>query len=214
MSAEFFEAMYARAEGDDAGVPWQQAISRRFIGDWFEAFEPAGHEHAMVVAAGLGDDAARLAGLGLDVVAFDHSPTAVDWAESRHPNAGVDWHVADLFAPPAPTGSDRSTWSSRSSRFSPSIRPIRATAAAIVGSFVAPGGTLVAVSLVHDGGSHSKGPPWPLHPSTFGVLTDGFTERYRHTKRLDAELSCVLVELGAKSAVTEYRPARGLSRRR
>jgi hypothetical protein len=194
MSADFFEAMYARAEGDDAGVPWQQAISRRLIGDWFQAFEPAGHEHAMVVAAGLGDDAARLAGLGLNVVAFDHSPTAVGWAESRHPDAGVDWHVADLFAPPA-------HWVESFDLVVEvftiqSIDPAdQSNAASIVGSFVAPGGTLVAVSLVHDGGSHSQGPPWPLHPSTFGFLTDGFTERYRQTERLDAELSCILVEL-------------------
>ena len=39
--------------------------------------------------------------MGLDVVAFDSSPTAVEWARSRHPDTAVDWQVADLFAPPS-----------------------------------------------------------------------------------------------------------------
>ena len=54
--AEFFDAMYANADGDDGAVPWQQAISRPLIAEWMEAAQLAAGTRAMVVAAGLGDD--------------------------------------------------------------------------------------------------------------------------------------------------------------
>ncbi len=194
MSADFFEGMYAGAGGDDTGVPWQHAISRRLIGDWFETFEPGGRQRARVVAAGLGDDAAALADLGLDVVAFDVAPTAVDWARDRHPDADVDWQVADLFAPPAEwVGSFDLVVEVFTIQ---SIRPTdQHDAATAICSFVAPGGTLVAVAMVHDGRREPQGPPWPIHPSTLDVLTDGFTESKRRTEPLGDGLQAILVEL-------------------
>ena len=194
MSADFFDAVYARAGGDDAEVPWQQAISRRWIGDWLSTYEPAGHRRALVVAAGLGDDAAALAALGLDTVAFDHSATAVDWARSRHPDAAVDWQVADLFASPA-------DWLESFDLVVEvftiqSIDPSRQVeAAAAIRSFVGSGGTLVAVALVHGGRGEPQGPPWPLQPSTLDALLDGHTEVHRRTEVLDGDVSCVLAEL-------------------
>ena len=97
---DFFEAVYRRAAGDDAAVPWQYARSRELIGEWFAAFDPEPSRRALVVAAGLGDDAAALAQRGLDVTAFDLSPSAVDWARRRHPDAPIEWLVADLLDPP------------------------------------------------------------------------------------------------------------------
>ena len=99
--AEFFDAMYASADGDDGAVPWQQAISRPLIAEWMEAAQLAAGTRAMVVAAGLGDDAAALARKGVDVTAFDFSPTAVEWAGRRHADLDVSWNQADLFELPS-----------------------------------------------------------------------------------------------------------------
>ncbi|MGI9645934.1 MAG: class I SAM-dependent methyltransferase [Ilumatobacteraceae bacterium] len=194
MTADFFEGMYARAGGDDAAVPWQHAMSRPLIADWLESYSPAGHRRAIVVAAGLGDDAASLAALGLEVVAFDVSPTAIEWARSRHPDADVDWRVANLLAPPAAwTGAfDLVIEVFTIQSIEPAHQP---EAAQAIRSFVAPGGTLVAIAMVHDGTLTPDGPPWPIHPTTVGVVAAGLDEVGRRTVDLDGHVSCVVVEL-------------------
>lgn len=194
MAAEFFDEMYARAGRDDRGVPWQHALSRRLIGEWHAGFDADAHERALVVAAGLGDDAAALADRGLDVVAFDAAPTAVEWARERHPDAAVDWRVADLFDPPA-------EWQGAFDLVVEvftvqSIEPARQEAAAeTVRGFVGPGGTLVVVALVHDGRAEPQGPPWPLHPSTFGRLVGDGRHVQRRSESLDGGVVAELVEL-------------------
>ncbi len=194
MSPDFFDAVYVSAGGDEAAVPWQRAMSRRLIEDWLAVFEPGHHARALVVAAGLGDDAAALAELGLGVVAFDLAPTAVDWARRRHPDAEVDWHVADLLQPP-------SDWEAAFDLVVEvftiqSIPPERqADAAAATRSFLAPGGTLLGIAIVHDGTIDPDGPPWPLHPDTIAVLADGLTERSRHVETIGPVSSCLRLEL-------------------
>lgn len=193
MSAEFFETIYARADGDDGAVPWQDAISRPFVEAWLQRFVPTDHTRAIVVAAGLGDDAAALAARNLEVIAFDSSPTAVDWARTRHPDAPVEWHVADLFATPSGWTAD---FDLVLEVFTvQSIEPARqAEAATAIRSLVAPGGTLVAVALVHGGEDVPAGPPWPVHPSTVTLLVEGFTETHRHAESVGDDVSCVIVE--------------------
>lgn len=194
VSSDFFEAMYAQADGDDEAVPWQHAMSRRIIADWLGNLEPGRGERAVVVAAGLGDDAAALAATDRDVVAFDAAPSAVEWARARHPGADVDWTVADLFDLP-------DDWSEAFDLVVEvftvqSIEPARQPDAAIaIRELVAPGGTLVAVALVHDGSIDPSGPPWPLHPATVEVLGDGLEEAGRRVESVDDHVTCVLVEL-------------------
>ena len=77
-----------------------------------------------------------------------------------------------------------------------SIPPDRhAEAATATRSFLAPGGTLIGVAIVHDGTMEPEGPPWPLHPSTIDVLVDGLDERSRHVEELGPTASCVRLEL-------------------
>ncbi|MEM9130864.1 MAG: class I SAM-dependent methyltransferase [Actinomycetota bacterium] len=192
---DFFDGVYARAGGDDTAVPWQHAVSRRFIDPWLQRYRPKDdHRRALVVAAGLGDDAAALAARGMAVTAFDAAPTAVDWARTRHPDAAVDWHVADLFALPP-------DWSEAFDLVVEvftiqSIEPARQPAAAdAIRHLVAPGGALVAVALHHDGERTPDGPPWPLHPSTLDGLTAGMTERAQRSEPVADGVSCVLVEV-------------------
>jgi hypothetical protein len=190
----FFEAFYASAEGDDTAIPWQDAVSRRLVASWLADFEPGDHRRALVVAAGLGDDAAALAGLGLEVSAFDYAPTAVEWARRRHPDADVNWQVADLFSPP---GDWKGAFDLVLEVFTvQTIEPdAQRSAVHAVRDFVGPGGTLVAVALVHDGDSEPQGPPWPLHPSTFDAMCDGFVEASRHIEHIDDGLACMMAVL-------------------
>jgi SAM-dependent methyltransferase len=194
MSSEFFDTLYAQADGDESAVPWQQAMSRGLIGEWLQNLDPDRHRRALVVAAGLGDDAAALARLGLEVVAFDQAPNAVDWARRRHPDALVDWHIADLFHPPP-------EWEAAFDLVVEvftiqSIPPDRhAEAAAATRSFLAPGGTLIGIAIVHDGTMEPDGPPWPLHPDTIDLLVDGLNERSRHVEEVGPTAACLRLEL-------------------
>lgn len=172
---ERFEAMYRGAGRDEQAIPWQDPQARPLAERWLASFDPAGHERALVVAAGLGDHAAALARLGLSVVAFDAAPTAVDWARDRHPDVDVQWEVADLFAPPR-------AWLSGFDLVLEvftvqAIHPSRhAEAARAVAGFVAPGGLLVVVAMVGppgDGATVGDGPPWPLDPAVLDAFGAG-----------------------------------------
>jgi SAM-dependent methyltransferase len=192
--ADFFDAVYSRAKGDEAAVPWQQAMSRRFMSSWLEHFEPSGDERAIVVAAGLGDDAAALAARGVDVTAFDFSPAALEWARTRHATVDVDWHQADLFNMP-------SDWAGAFDLVVEvftvqSIQPDRQPeAAAAIRSLLAPGGRLVVVTLTHDGSGQPAGPPWPLHPATVEQLRSGLNTGEHVVEELDGGMACHLFDL-------------------
>lgn len=187
--------MYRLADGDADAVPWQHAASRRVMAGWVNGFDPQSHHRAVVVAAGLGDDAAavataaRHAGHHLDVTAFDRSPTAVDWASQRHPGLAISWHCADLLALPV-------SWLGAFDLVIEvftiqSIDPaLHHRAADAVRSLLAPAGTLVAVALVADGGPHTGGPPWPVTTGTLDRLAAGLTPQW-HTALGDGPVVCV-----------------------
>ncbi|MCD9624676.1 class I SAM-dependent methyltransferase [Rhabdothermincola salaria] len=194
MADDFFESVYARAEGDDAAVPWQHAISRRLVEEWLADLEPDHHRRALVVASGLGDDAAALAEHGLEVVAFDAAPSAVAWARRRHPEADVDWQVADLFALPA-------DWHAAFDLVVEvftvqSIAPEQQVAAVeAIHRTVAPGGLLMAVAITVADPEEPSGPPWPLRPHVVDALVDGFHVRRHHDEDLAPGLTARRLEL-------------------
>ncbi len=192
--AEFFDSMYANAAGDDAAVPWQGAMSRSLINEWIDGATFASGTRAMVVAAGLGDDAAALARRGLDVTAFDFSPTAVDWARTRHGDVDVDWHQADLFdLPDEWSGSFDLVVEVFTIQSTPPDR--QPEAADAVRRLVAPGGTLVAILLEHLGSDEPSGPPWPLATSTVDRLVTDLSEVERHTIEVRDDVVCHRIEL-------------------
>jgi SAM-dependent methyltransferase len=199
MHAEFFDAIYRQAAGDDAAVPWQHAISRQLVGEWLSTFDPSPHQRAIVVAAGLGDDAAALARTGLDVVAFDQSETAVAWSRQRHRDVVVDWCVADLFDPPERW---RNAFDLVVEVFTiQSMPPEHQEAAAeAIRGLLAPGGRLLAIALVREFSAESSGPPWPLDPATFDRLLAGLDPIARHDLAEESDVRCVRVELRRPAA--------------
>ncbi|MEU8664043.1 class I SAM-dependent methyltransferase, partial [Actinoplanes philippinensis] len=156
----WFEQLYAESRAGHAEVPWDVPAASAHL----RALElPAGEgRRALVVGCGPGRDAEYLAGLGYRVTAFDISATAIDLARERHPGTAVDYLVADLLDPP--TGWRHAfhlVLESNNVQALPAA--IRAAAIPTVGTFVAPGGTLIVLAAASTRiDSDGAGPPWPL----------------------------------------------------
>jgi SAM-dependent methyltransferase len=165
----WFEALYAEASGDASRVPWADLAPNASLAGWTERPGAlAGVRTACVVGCGLGDDAEHLAARGVEVTAFDVSPTAIAWAKRVHPRTRVRYEVADLFALPSSWGGafdlvvEVYTLQALPSR-------VRREAADAVVSLVAPEGRLFLYTRVRDDGpaappldERAAGPPWPL----------------------------------------------------
>lgn len=170
-----FEGLYARADGDAARIPWGHGAPRPVLVWWLDRQTQHGGR-ALVVGAGLGDDAAELARRGYAVVAFDVVEEAVAWARRRFPDAGVDWRVADVFALPA-------EWSAafdlvvEVQTVQSLPRERRAETVAAIAATVAPGGRLFVRAHEYEGGESDDGPPWPLTPADFALFESAGLDR-------------------------------------
>ena len=102
----------------------------------------------------MGDDAEELAHVGFAVVAFDISPTAIAWCHERFPDSPVRYVAADLFtSPPA----WHSTFDFGLEVYTFQVLPpeLRPRAIERIAGYVAPGGRLLIMCRVRDGGR-----PW------------------------------------------------------
>jgi len=145
-----------------------------------------------VIGTALGDDAVLLAARGFAVTAFDIAPTAIEGARRRFPASSVDYVVADLLDLPAQW---RGAFDLVAEAITVQALPVSLRDRAIdaIASTVAPGGTLVVVSGIHDGQGERDGPPWPLtreeldrfgrtlRPVEVGVTAIGAERRWRAT---------------------------------
>jgi SAM-dependent methyltransferase len=166
----WFERLYAGS----TGVPWDRGTPHPLIADWVRRRAPDGRgRRAVVVGAGLGEDAELVAALGFDTVAFDVSPTAVRTARERHPGTPVAYLVADLLAPPA-------DWARTFDLVVESLtvqslpEDLRPEAIARVRELVAPRGTLLVVATARNAtGGPVQGPPWPLTREEIDAFASG-----------------------------------------
>jgi cyclopropane fatty-acyl-phospholipid synthase-like methyltransferase len=170
----WFERLYAEAADGRAVVPWDRGGPNPRLVAWSEERALAGGgRRALVVGAGLGDDAEYVAGRGFATVAFDVSPTAVATARRRFPRSGVEYVEADLLDPPAPW---RGAFDLVVESITVQALPIELHPAAIerVAAMVAPGGTLLVLSGARD--AHEAvgdGPPWPLTADEIDAFATG-----------------------------------------
>lgn len=171
-ATDWFEPLYDRAAGDARAIPWAAMTPHPYVLGWLD--QPGldvQDVDAVVVGCGLGDDAAELARRGCRVTAFDVSATAVDWARRRFAGTeladDVTWEVADVLDLPdhyrAAFGLVVEV------RTVQSLPPaVRDEAMVGIGSLVAPGGWLVATTLLatsDEAARRRPGPPWSQAPS-------------------------------------------------
>jgi SAM-dependent methyltransferase len=193
----WFEPLYRAAGGDADKVPWADLAPNPWLLRWLEgqAISAKGAP-AVVVGCGLGDDAEELSRRGYEVVAFDVSPSAIEWAKERFPETSVQYRVADLFELPA---SMEGAFDLAFEAYTIQALPhaVREVAIAAVAGLVAPGGELLAVMRGGEPEDQTEGPPWPvtraelagytnagLLVDTFDDFMDGAVRRWRvHYRR-------------------------------
>ena len=151
-------AWFERLYSSGAVVPWHQDGPDPHFAQWAADLDGTGRT-ALVVGAGLGDDAEFVAGLGYDTLAFDVAPSAVERARHRFPASKVRYEVADLLNLPGFWRFDLVVENFTVQSLPMAVRP-RAIAA--VAGLVAAGGTLIVHATYRDPGVRRAGPPWPL----------------------------------------------------
>jgi SAM-dependent methyltransferase len=158
----WFERLYADAAGGRAVIPWDRGRPTPQLVEWAEATDLTGNgRRAVVVGAGLGDNAEYIARRGFATVAFDVSPTAVHLTRQRFPESIVDYRIADLLDPPAEwRGAFDLVVEVATIQSLP--YDVRGAAIVHVGQMVAPGGRLIVVAYGTAGAPDPNGPPWPL----------------------------------------------------
>jgi pimeloyl-ACP methyl ester carboxylesterase/SAM-dependent methyltransferase len=194
----WFERLYSSAAAGATPMPWDGGPRRQLV-EWASRREPGGGRRAVVVGAGLGENAELIAGLGYETLAFDIAPTAVAQARRRFPSSTVDYQVGDLLDLPAGwIGAFDLVVEVYTVQALPD--PPRPAAIANVTRLVAPGGTLLVIAVARDDGPVPAGPPWPLTRSevdTFAanglevvhreLLSDDGVPRWRIEFRRPAE---------------------------
>ena len=155
----WFDRFYAAADRGEIGVPWADMAPNPMLCSWEALRRLSGR--AAVVGCGLGDDAEFLADRGMEVTAFDISPTAVGMARLRFDKSSVSYVAADLLDLPA-------DWN-RGFDFVFEAYTIqvlqgeqRRKAIANVARLVAPGGTLLVIARARDESGEPGKMPWPL----------------------------------------------------
>jgi SAM-dependent methyltransferase len=158
----WFERLYADAAGGEAVVPWDRGRPTPQLVEWAEATDLTGNgRRALVVGAGLGDNAEYIARRGFATVAFDVSPTAVRLARQRFPDSIVEYRVADLLDPPA-EWHDAFDLVVEVATIQALPYDSRGAAIVHVGQMVAQGGRLIVIAYGTAGAPCPDGPPWPL----------------------------------------------------
>lgn len=159
---DWFETLYRKAGGDAGTIPWADLTVNPNLDEWFEQARIDGTaQRALVVGCGLGDDAEALAARGFQVTAFDISPSCIDWCRRRFPDSHVDYHVADLFAPPAAW---RAAFDFVLEIYTLQVLPdtLHRDAMRQIAEYVAPGGTLLVIARGRQEDDDPGKMPWPL----------------------------------------------------
>jgi 2-polyprenyl-3-methyl-5-hydroxy-6-metoxy-1,4-benzoquinol methylase len=184
----WFEPLYAAASGDAGRIPWADLAPNPGLLAWAarQGTVPSKGARALVVGCGLGDDAEEMARWGAEVVAFDISATAVEWAKRRFPGSRVHYEAADLLDTPA-AWARAFTFVFEAYTLQSIPQSMRPMAIGRVANFVAPGGTLLVIARGRDEREDVEGPPWPLAASELEPFEAAGLETVRFEDYMDEE---------------------------
>ena len=163
----WFDAVYDKAGGDAAGVPWASLAPHPLTAEWLKAQGRAlAGLDVLDVGCGLGDNAEAFVAAGSRVVAFDLSEKAIDWAKARFPRSGATYRAADLFDLPAEW---RGAFDLVHECYTLQALPaaLAPDAFAALAGTLKPKGELLVVARARGEDEIAQGPPWPLPPSAF-----------------------------------------------
>jgi len=167
----WFEQLYREAEEGKSTVPWVDCHpTPLLVSFWMAHPQPAAGKSALVVGCGLGDDAEQLSAWGFRTTAFDISQTAIRATRKRFPNSTVDYHVANLLAPPAQW---RGKFDFVFEANTLQVLPARLHPQAIqnITSFLCPNGLLLVVARARKASDPESQMPWPLTRAELAVFT-------------------------------------------
>ncbi len=164
-SVDYFESIYAKADGDSSRIPWEDGHASNALVNWLNAVAPSlvrCGSRVAVMGCGLGDDARALIHRGYEVTAFDCSDTAVHWAQAIDPTNASRYVHADLFDLPA-------RWNHRFdlvvevNNLQSLTSDLRHEATTALANLLTPHGRLLVICRVADTPVELvDGPPWPL----------------------------------------------------
>jgi SAM-dependent methyltransferase len=164
-SVDYFESIYAEAEGDASRIRWADGRPHPALVTWLNAVAPSlvrCGSRVCTVGCGLGDDARELMSRGYDVTAFDCSRTAIEWARRIDPANSRCYFEADLFQTPA-------RWRHRFDlvveiNTIQSLSPdLHLASMSAIADLVSPKGHLLVICRGAESPvSSDEGPPWPL----------------------------------------------------
>lgn len=192
--SSWFDTLYDQAKGDINQVPWAKNQPHPYLQNWLETTKPETKEKtALVIGCGLGDDAEILAKFGYQVIAFDISPTAINWCKQRFPDSLVSYQVADLFAlNPLWKNSFDLVYESRNIQAIPI--DVRSPIINTIGSLVADKGTLLIITRWRDNSTIPDGPPWAISEEELSPFQQMGLEEIQRLFFVEGEIQHLRIE--------------------
>jgi len=195
--SSFFDAVYKRADGDGAAVPWADLAAKPQLVEWLAKNPAKGNMRAADVGCGLGDHTQALSKAGYQATGFDIARSAVDWAQKRFPDTRADFRQIDLFNLPEdwPQSFDLVYECYTIQSVPPELHD---DISRKIASLVTPGGTLLTIARVRDEDEAASGPPWHLAPSEYRIFAElGFkliSEQSYKVERPNAAIPHIFAE--------------------
>ena len=182
----WFEDLYSQAGDDTSIIPWADLTPNPNLIAWLNRQGSAGSGLALKVGSGLGDDAEELARRGYETTAFDISPSAIARSRARFPNSPVSYVQADLFSAP---GEWQGHFDFVLESYTLQVLPpeLRREAIRCIGSFVAPGGTLLVIARGREPGESEGKMPWPLTKAELSLFETHDLKQVSFEDYMDSE---------------------------